>query len=1320
MNPHRRRPRSVARPSTPLPASAAVRRAVIETLEGRRLLSVSVTTWHNDAGRTGLNSNETLLTTSNVNTSTFGKLFSYAVTGQVYAQPLVVSNLTIPGKGTHDVLFIATENNDLYAFDADSNSGTGGGLLWHVNLGLAAATPNSFWGNRYGPYHDINPQVGITSTPVIDLATGTMYVDAFTNDVAGQNSYSHHIHAIDITTGADKVTPMLVAASVKGNGVGGNGTTIPFVATQQLQRPALTLLNGTLYVTYSGYADTDPYHGWILGFNPSTLALTSVLNTTPNTLAGSNNPGEGGIWMTGAGLASDGTNLFTLVGNGDFSSALGDWGDSMLKIAPDPTSTQASPNINGYGLKVADSFTPYNQQSLADADADLGSGGGLVLPDQSGTHPHLYIGAGKQGVVYVVNRDSMGGFNASTDNVLQEVSLGHGVFSSPVYFNGSIYYHATGDQLKRYTLTNGVLSAAPASTGGNAYGATPSVSSNGNANGIIWDQENASGHQVLHAYDATTLKELYNSNQNASRDQGSPGVKYITPTIANGHVYSGASGAVDVYGLIAPPTTAPNAPTNLTATALGAGSVKLTWVDNADNEAAFKIERSTDGTNFTQIDTASANATTYTDTTASPSTLYYYRVRATNVIGDSAYTNVAQATTSASTGPVNLYHFDAGSGTTAVDSVGGNTGTLSGTPLPTWVTPGKVGAGALGFSGNGTYNATGQSVVTTASSLTPVLGSTATLDAWFKTTQVGNNTHWQAPAITGVEQAGGGNDINWGTLDASGHIGLFVGDSGGVYSTSVVNDGQWHNVAMTRDATTGNVQIYIDGTLQGSGTFDTGAKTSLINTIGALLDVDGGGQTRTGDNYFNGSLDEVRIYNQVLSANEIQGLSQIPGAPTLTTATANSGPVVHLGWTTPSSFTQQIEIDRKTGSGGTYAPLATVGGGITSYDDTTVVAGQTYYYVVKAIDVAGTSPASNEMSVNLPLPTVVDTFLFYNDSTFDGQNGTSNLTDRSAIATDKLPLLPGQTATFANYSSYSRGINGILIDVANLEMIPRFEDFSFTVGNDNNPANWATAPLPELVNVYPGRGTNGSTQITIIWNDNAIQNQWLQVKVLGNGHTGLASDYTFYFGNAIGETGNNAGNANVDSADELGARYNRTGLTAATITNAFDFNRDGRVDSADELIARYNRSGLTPLQLIGAPAGEAPAAQGAVGTTTAVATGGVSAPPPPPSGTGSSETTTTTTPTTTPPTLVMPQLPQPPVTYPITLPSTPAPKRSRHLAGRSRAIPVVRSKKVSIGSGVGTTGAGATVARFAPFSTTVLKAAVAQPHRRHHSAVLDG
>lgn len=1185
-----------------------VRRAALEALEPRRLLSVNVLTWHNDLTREGLNANEATLTPSSVNTSTFGKLFSYPVTGQVYAQPLYVSNLAIPGKGTHNVILVATQNNDVYAFDADSNSGAGGGVLWHVNLGLAAATPNSYFGNRYGPYHDINPQVGITSTPVIDLSTNTMYLDAFTNDsdATHPNVYSHHIHALDITTGADKVTPMLVSASVNGNGVGGNGTTIPFVAELQLQRPALTLLNGVLYVAYSGYADTDPYHGWIIGFNESTLQVVKVLNTTPNADTDAN-AGEGGIWQTGNGLISDGTNLFVEIANGDFNPAKGDYSDSFLKIAPD-TSTQASGNLNGFGLTVSDYFTPYNEQSLADADADLGSGGALLLPSQPGV-PKELVGSGKQGILYLVNADNMGHKGSGTDagKVIQEINLGHGNFDSPAYFNSAVYYHAVGDVLKKFNvLADGTLSPAPAAQAAITYsgqGATPSVSANGTANGIVWDIQYDGSHEALHAYDAGTLTELFNSNQNVGRDQLGAGVKFIVPTIADGHVFVGSSNSVAVFGLVSPPTTPPAAPSGLAATAVSAGSINLTWVDNSDNEGGFKIERSTDNSSFTQIGIASANATSYLDSTASPSTLYYYRIRATNIIGDSAYTTPsASATTPAATGAIYVYHFDAGSGTSAVDSVSGNNGTLTGSPLPQWVAPGKVGAAALSFSGDGTaLQMASQSAVKVTTDLSGVLGSTSTLDVWVKTTQTGNNTHYQAPAITGVEQAGAGNDINWGTLNASGHIGLYVGDSGGIYSSAAINNGQWHNIAMTRNATTGAVQLYVDGVLDASGTFETGNKTSQFFLIGALSDVAGDGSTRTGDNYFNGQLDEVRIYNQVLSGSEIAGMALVPGAPTLVSATAVSGPVVHLTWTTPSSFTQNVEVDRKVGVGGTYAPLVTLGGGVTVFDDTNVTPGVQYFYKVKAIDLAGTSAASNELGVTPPAPTIVANSIFYNNSAYDGNNGSSNQTDTNSVATDKHALLPGQTATFANYTSYDKGINGIIIDVANLDNLPRFEDYSFMVGKDGNVANWTVAPVPTYINVYPGRGPGGSTQITIIWADNAIQNEWLQVKLLANDHTNLQSDDVFYYGNAIGESGNSTTDAAVDSADELAARAHGTGLGTAAIDNPWDYNRDKAVNTQDQLIARAHRSGLTPLKLITVPvAGPVPAATG-VSSTEAVA-----------------------------------------------------------------------------------------------------------------------
>jgi len=507
---------------------------LVELLEARRLLSVNVLTWHNDQARTGLNSDETLLTPGNVNQSSFGKLFSYPVDGQVYAQPLYVSKLAIPGKGTHDVVFVATEHDSVYAFDADSD-GADGGLLWHVSLGSPATTPSPYIG--YNNYGTISPFIGITGTPVIDPSTDTMYVDAFTNDATGV--YTHQIHALDITTGADKMMPALVAATFPGNGPGGDGTTLSFTATRQMQRPALTLLNGTLYVAYGSYGDTDPYHGWVLSFDPATLQLQSVFNTTPNNLTPqSAHPGEGAIWQAGAGLASDASNLYAMVGNGDFDASLGDYGDSFIKLS------------TANGLAIGDYFTPQNQQALADADEDLGSAGPMVLPDSVGSadHPHLLVGCGKQGLIYLIDRDNMGQYSTA-DEVVQEVSLGPGAWSNPAYFNGRVYFHASGDVLKAFSISDGALSTTPVARGSVSYnypGATPSISSDGNAAGIVWEVRSGG---VLHAYDATTLAELYNSSQAGTRDRLGSYVKFTLPTIADGKVFVATANSVAVFGL---------------------------------------------------------------------------------------------------------------------------------------------------------------------------------------------------------------------------------------------------------------------------------------------------------------------------------------------------------------------------------------------------------------------------------------------------------------------------------------------------------------------------------------------------------------------------------------------------------------------------------------------------------------------------------------------------------------------------------------------------------------------------------------------------
>jgi hypothetical protein len=517
-----------------------------------------VWTYHNNNQRTGANLNESVLTPANVNTNSFGRLFSYAVDGMVYVQPLYVPGVNIQGQA-HNVVFIATEHNSVYAFDAD-NAGAGGGLLWQTNLGTAAVSSSGDFGTRNGAYTDLVPEVGITGTPVIDTNSGTIYLDAFTHET---NHYVHRIHALNITNGMEQsFSPVVVAATIAGTGVGSTGGQLAFNAVQEIQRAALTLAGGVVYVAYAGYGDTDPFHGWVIGFSATNLLqLTNqVFNTTPNSTiaAFGANAGEGGIWMGDGGLAADdSTNLFFQSGNGIFTATNGsggtEYGDSFIKLT---TTNQ---------LAVADYFTPYNQAHLADVDLDLGSGGTLILPDQPGAFPHLLLGAGKEGTIYLLNRDQMttnnNHFDATNtiDFVLQSLpgAIG-GSFDTPAYFNGKIYYGGMNDNMKIFSLTNGQFSPAFAissSVRTNKFpGATPSVSANGTNNGVVWFiQYVKTGVAVLVAYNATNFStELYNSSQAASgKDQLANGTKFATPTVAGGKVFVGGSNSVAVFGLLA-------------------------------------------------------------------------------------------------------------------------------------------------------------------------------------------------------------------------------------------------------------------------------------------------------------------------------------------------------------------------------------------------------------------------------------------------------------------------------------------------------------------------------------------------------------------------------------------------------------------------------------------------------------------------------------------------------------------------------------------------------------------------------------------------
>jgi outer membrane protein assembly factor BamB len=497
-----------------------------------------VLTYKYDLGRSGLNPTESTLTPANVAPATFGLLRVLSVDGKVDAQPLYVTNVTVAG-APHNAVIVATEHDSLYAFDSDT-----GASLWKVSL-LGSGEASS---DTHG-CGQITPEIGITSTPVIDRgagAHGTVFVVAMSKDAS--SAYHQRLHALDLATGAELLQgPVEIAATFPSAG----GATTTFSPGQYAERAALLLTNGTIVTSWTSHCDITPYSGWIIAYAESSLTRTAVLNVGPN--------GEAGpaIWMSGGGPAADSAgNIFLLTANGAFETMLdangfpqhGDFGNSFLKVA-----------MTGGTLTVADYFAMSAEVAESAADRDLGSGGALLLPDMkdaAGAIRHLVVGAGKDGNLYVVDRDSMGKFSATANAIWQQLNrvLPGGIWSTPAYFNGSVYYGDANSTLKAFSITNAKLSSAPQSQSPTEFtfpGTAPSVSANGNANGIVWAHENANP-AVLHAYDAANLAtELYNSNQAAGgRDHLGPGNKFITPIVADGKVFVAGTGALAVFGLL--------------------------------------------------------------------------------------------------------------------------------------------------------------------------------------------------------------------------------------------------------------------------------------------------------------------------------------------------------------------------------------------------------------------------------------------------------------------------------------------------------------------------------------------------------------------------------------------------------------------------------------------------------------------------------------------------------------------------------------------------------------------------------------------------
>jgi hypothetical protein len=518
---------------------------------------VDVLTQHDDLGRTGANLRETTLSVAEVRSGRFGKLFARTVDDQIYAQPLVVSALDVPGRGPTDVVFVATVNDTLYAFDASDPQDDA--PIWSRRLVKGSEVPprnTDMTGACNGHYTDFSGNIGIVGTPVIDRDSGTLYAVARTKE---DGNFVQKLHAVDIRDGTERDgSPVTITASIEVDG----GSPVAFDPLHENQRAALTLVSGVVYVAWAGHCDWPPYHGWILGYDATTLERVVAYSTTPRGSAG-------GVWQSGQGLASDGTALFAVVGNGTVGvpgdpRSLVNRGESILKLVP-----------SGGTLAVESYFTPYDYATLDDQDLDLGSAGALLVPDS-----HLAVTGGKGGWLYVVDRDRMGGLTTSTtadDNVVQtfDVSSPDHIQGSPVFWKGPrgsfVYVWAQNNPLKAFPYLGAayapgttvldvdhvVTSSVVAPFG--EPGGLLSISADGSnpGSGIVWASRPLSGDAnqevrpgIFHAFDAETLGELWNSRQNAARDDCGNFAKFSYPTVANGRVYLASfSGQLCVYGL---------------------------------------------------------------------------------------------------------------------------------------------------------------------------------------------------------------------------------------------------------------------------------------------------------------------------------------------------------------------------------------------------------------------------------------------------------------------------------------------------------------------------------------------------------------------------------------------------------------------------------------------------------------------------------------------------------------------------------------------------------------------------------------------------
>ena len=808
---------------------------------------VSVPTGRNDNGRTGQNTNETLLTLANVNANSFGLLYSHNVDGYVMAQPLVMANVLLPGQGFHNLLIVATEHDSVYAFDADVN----GPALWHDNFidsangitsvnsytDLQASSSPGFYG----------PEVGISGTPAIDSATGTIYVEAQTREVVdGVTNFVHRLHALDVVTGAEKFGgPVVIQGVVPGVGDGFDPVDgVAFDSGKHMNRPALLLANGQVCVTFTSHQDFPPYHGWVFTYNAYTLQQEGVFNTTPNGSAG-------GIWQASSGPAADAAgNIYMETGNGTFDSVNENYADSVVKLAP------------AAGLPLVDYFTPYNQLYLNLEDLDIGSAGLMLLPDSVGSsaHPHLLVAGSKMGVFWLLDRDNLGQFNAGGDTqIVQEITGATGwMWVTPAYFNGSIYYCAAGDYAKQFAISNAVINTTPISqsTATTGYpGSSLVVSANGVNDAIIWGLDtsgNQSSPAILNAYNATNLGQLlYSSSLLSERDNAGLAVKYTMPTIANGKVYVGAVDSISIYGnssFLPVPTISPDGGviSNSVSVSLSSLSNGVSFYYTLDGSIP-----TTNSTHYTGPFTLTSSALVQA-ITALPGL-------APSQVSQASFTSMAQLSPYEAAvladGPLGYWPLNETGGLVAVDLVGGNPGSYNGNvtlaqpgvPLPAFGSPSY----SVLFDGSSAYVDIPEGPFNISGAITVLL--------------------WANIPSTPTHFSGlmGHGDPSWRTsINPMGYLGAADGSNpDATCSFSVAGTG-WHMLAYTYNGSSGvtnNGALYVDGVQQATNTVATPAGDSLDVWIGGSPDYGTG-------RLVDGNIAHAAVFAKALKASQISAL----------------------------------------------------------------------------------------------------------------------------------------------------------------------------------------------------------------------------------------------------------------------------------------------------------------------------------------------------------------------------------------------------------------------------------------------------------------